>query len=210
MSQALIDIASASTVRCLMTHPPTIPRVVRWEKPSCWQDSGQLAGMSLLAVVVGVSAWGVSGSFYLGVLAVIFVLLAAWRAFVPERFQLDETGIHWWWGARCHRHIPWHRVVACRIEPEGLYVFLRRGGLQPAIVLPSCGRSADVYDFLEEIFPLIGRKAPPRPCLWQTPPALPVENPSSKFEVVRLAKTLATVVSLLIGVFSLLVGIYRR
>ncbi|MCS7239046.1 MAG: hypothetical protein NZ899_12375 [Thermoguttaceae bacterium] len=156
MSQALVELASCSTIRCPSAQVGQVPHPVRWNKPSLWEDKDR--GVPILAgllLVVGLT-WAVSGFLYLGLLAGGMIALSLSRVFVSEKYQLDEVGIHWWWGTKHYRFIPWCKVTALHLDRGGLYLSLHRnfpeGQVYPAIVLPCSWKTVfAIGKFLKEL-----------------------------------------------------------
>lgn len=122
MSQALAEVASASGARSRVDVRFRYLHPVRWDKPSFWQEPAVYGWVLVLGGVFGAVAGLGSGSVSLAILATVVGVLSCFRIFLRESFQVDETGIHWWYGRRGYRFIGWGQVAGWKISDGMLFV----------------------------------------------------------------------------------------
>lgn len=125
MAQVLAELASASSVSQKFRPLRQPVGAVRWEKPSVKGEPGKYSWLWSVVALFGVLTWYSTGSLYLAVLASGLCLLCCRRVFHRELFQVDETGIHWWFGRRGYRFIDRRQIAGWQLDSAALYVRIR-------------------------------------------------------------------------------------
>ncbi len=99
------------------TQEPPLP--IRWRS---WPARERL--LQTLALVVGllvaalVIQW-LAGQMLLTLLALVALVTALWRFFLPVVFELSEGGVDQWFFGR-QRHVPWRAVEGCEVCAAGV------------------------------------------------------------------------------------------
>lgn len=96
----------------------------RWRswplRESLWRSLGVAAGLCALAALVAV----MTGSLVLTLLAVLAMLVALWRFFLPVTFEVNEHGVEQSLLSRAHR-LPWQAIGHGRLCRGGVLLVPR-------------------------------------------------------------------------------------
>jgi hypothetical protein len=106
-----------------LSEPPE-PPPVQWRSwPLCEHIPASVAVVGGL-IAAGVGVRWITGETHLALLAVVVLVLAMWRFFLPKLFELNAEGVNQWLLGR-YRRILWSEIRCYRVCSSGVLLLSR-------------------------------------------------------------------------------------